>query len=100
MLLLPQESSFDPDYNLPNGKTYKEERYVQIMEEQVAISYASRGISIADTDEMSPFDRKLVLNTIRKIKDNEHEQIERARASRNTGSTTSRQASRYSSKRR
>lgn len=33
----------------------------------MSISYASRGISLADTDDMSPYDRKLILDTVIKI---------------------------------
>jgi hypothetical protein len=73
-------SFFDPlIINEKTGRTYAQERYEQILEEQVVISYSSKGISIADTDELSPFDRKLILKSILKIKEAEAEKANEAR---------------------
>lgn len=66
---------FDPDIEI-DGEPYKHFRYKQIINEQVAISYASKGISIADTDELCPYDRKLVLESLVGIRDKEREAIE------------------------
>lgn len=70
-------NSFDPPtINPETGRTYKQERYEQILEEQVMISYVSKGISITDTDYMTPFDRQLVLKILTKIRDKEKELLE------------------------
>lgn len=65
-----------------SGRLYKHERYDQIIEEQVAISYASKGISIADTDELSPYDRKIILKSIIKIKESEEEAVKKSKGRR------------------
>ena len=49
----------------------------------MAIAYASKGgISISDTDEMSPYDRELVLRTIVEIKEAENNAIAEAQGMR------------------
>lgn len=63
---------------MENGRTYKQNRYKQILEEQISISYASKGISIADTDELSPYDRGIILDSITEIKEMEREAAEAA----------------------
>lgn len=74
-------SFFDPDIEI-DGEPYKHLRYKQIINEQVSISYASKGISIADTDELCPYDRKLVLEALVGIRDKEREAIEKSYKSR------------------
>lgn len=64
-------SFFDPKSVEDNA-----ERYRQIIEEQVIISYLSKSISFFDTDMISPYDRMLILDTLNKIKDEEVRQIE------------------------
>lgn len=76
-------SFFDPLIKMEDGQWYSQHKYKQIIDEQVAISYASKGISIADTDELSPFDRKLILESILKIKDAEKEAMDKASGNRN-----------------
>ena len=56
---------------MPNGKLYRHEKYDEIVQEQTHISYYAKGISIDDTDEMCPYDRKLVLKTIVEIRERE-----------------------------
>ena len=46
------------------------------MEEQVAISYVSKSITIEDTDLMCPFDRQLIYKNLEKIKEIEKESME------------------------
>lgn len=75
--LLQIPSSFDPDIDI-DGIPYKHVRYKQIIDEQVAISYSSKGISIADTDELCPYDRKLVLESLVRIREKEREEIDKA----------------------
>lgn len=65
-------SFFDPNIKMGDGRHWKQVRYDQIVEEQVAISYASKGISISDTDEMTPYDREQILKMIQKIKEAEN----------------------------
>lgn len=87
---------FVPNINI-NGEPYAAYRYRQIIEEQVSISYASKGISIADTDELTPYDRKLILDSIIKIKDEEKKAIEESRKKADSiRSSRPRTTSRYS----
>ena len=81
-------SFFDPHIEMPNGRLYKQERYDRILEEQVAISYASKGISIADTDQLSPYDRQVILNAIKEIKEAEAEARAQAMGSSSYHSTS------------
>lgn len=69
---------FDLNTDTQDRRDRKSTRYQQVIEEQVAISYASKGISFADTDMMCPYERKIVLDTISKIKEKEREDIEEA----------------------
>lgn len=63
---------FDPRTKMDDGRLYTQLRYDQIIEEQVAISYATKGgISISDTDEMCPYDRERVLKAIQDIRKSE-----------------------------
>lgn len=64
-------SFFDPNIKTDKGRLWKQERYDEILEEQVLISYAAKGISITDTDELTPYDRNIILQSIMKIKDQE-----------------------------
>lgn len=80
---------FDPRIEVEGGRLYTQVRYDQIVEEQTAISYASKGgVTIADTDEMCPYDRGLVLKSIMKIKEAEAEAQEKAMNPRLVGSTS------------
>ena len=63
---------------MPSGLWYKQERYREILKEQVTISYLVNGISLTDTDEMTPFDRKLILEIITSIKEKEKEEYEKS----------------------
>lgn len=46
--------------------------YDNILQEQVIISYMSKGsVTIADTDLMSPYDRKIIYDSLVKIKEEE-----------------------------
>lgn len=57
---------------MDNGRTYKSQRYDDIIEEQVLIGYMSKGaIGLSDTDLISPHDRKAVLKSIIKIREQE-----------------------------
>lgn len=57
---------------MPDGRTYKHHKYDEIIKEQVIISYLSKGaISVQELDEMSPYDRKLISDTLKEIKDAE-----------------------------
>lgn len=66
-------SSFDPHINLPDGKPYKAAKYESIIEEQVRIAYYSKGtISISETDNMTPYDRNLVMKFLKEIVEEEN----------------------------
>ena len=69
---------FDPNWTYEDGTPYKAAQYRSIIEEQVMISYLSQSISFFDTDMISPHDRKIILNTLRDIKNYEKKSIEDA----------------------
>lgn len=48
-------------------------KYRQIVDEQLEISYSTKGITFTDTEYMSYYERTLVLNSIREIKKKEVE---------------------------
>ena len=81
---------------MEDGEPYASFRYKQILEEQVTISYASKGISIADTDDLSPYDRKIILESIVRIKEQEKKAVDDAKAGR--ASPGIRNTSRFSKK--
>ena len=60
-----------------------QEQYKNIIEEQVAISYSIKGISFDDTNEMTGFDRKCVLDALKKIREAEKEAHDKAVAEAN-----------------
>jgi len=75
---------------MPDGRTYKHTKYDEILKEQVIISYMSKGmISIEELDGMCRYDRRLVLDTLKEIREQEAESHKRAMGMR-TGSRTSR----------
>lgn len=62
---------------MSDNRLYRNIKYDNIIKDQVAIAYISKGgISISDSDELSPYDRKLVLDTLTEIKNIESESIE------------------------
>lgn len=67
-----------------------QEQYKKIIEEQVAISYAINGISFDDTNEMTGFDRRCILEALKKIREAEKEAhdkaVAEAEAKRNSAS--------------
>lgn len=74
---------------MPDGRTYKHHKYDNIVKEQVIISYMSNGtISIQDLDEMCPYDRKLVANTLKEIKDEEKTAMGNATGMRRSSRTS------------
>lgn len=79
---------------MPSGRLWKQERYDQIIEEQVSISYAASGISMEYTDDISPYERKMIFDTIMKIQEAKKRAMEEARENRN--STNRRPTSRFS----
>lgn len=54
------------------------EAYESIIEEQTIISYSIKGITFGDTDEISRYDRKLILKALEKIRKIEKEAQEKA----------------------
>lgn len=63
---------------MDDGRWYEQHRYDDIMEEQVTICYISNSITIADTDEMTPYDRGLILKILMQIKNDEKEALEKS----------------------
>lgn len=57
---------------MDNGLTYKQQRYKDIINEQVLISYLSKGaLNMVDTEFVTPFDRELILQSIIDIREQE-----------------------------
>ena len=54
------------------------EAYESIIEEQTIISYSIKGITFSDTEEISRYDRKLILKALEKIRKIEKEAQEKA----------------------
>jgi len=61
---------FDPAIVMTDGRLLKHHLYDNIIEEQTLISYLSH-ITFEDTDSMCQYDRKLVLTTLKKFRDEE-----------------------------
>ena len=77
-----------------SGRPYKAVRYDEIIEEQVAISYISKGgISLMDTDGVSQYDRKIILQSLLKIKEQESENLKKM--SNNNNNNIRRSTSRF-----
>jgi len=69
-------SFFDQNSISDNGLPYKQNKYKDIIEEQVLISYISQSLTFADTDYLCPYDRKIVLESLKNIKAEEKKQID------------------------
>ena len=54
--------------------------YDEIVEQQVIITYLSNGITFKDTEDITPYDRNLILSVIKKIKEEERKSIEENKA--------------------
>ena len=53
-----------------NGEPYQRVRYKDIIQEQVILSYLTQGgVTYGDTEKMSPYDRKIALDTIQELLD-------------------------------
>lgn len=60
-------NSFDPLLT-SDGKPYAQLRYKEIIQEQVTIGYLTKGgVTYSDTEEMSPYERKIAMETIKEI---------------------------------
>lgn len=60
-----------------------QQQYKDIIDEQVTISYAINGISFNDTNEMTGFDRRCILESLKKIREAEKEAHDKAVAEAN-----------------
>ena len=60
---------FDQNIEI-NGKLLRHIKYDNIIKDQVTIAYISKGgISLEDSDYLSPYDRKLVIDTLAELKE-------------------------------
>lgn len=51
-----------------DGRPYHRVRYKQIVEEQVTLSYLTKGgVTYGDSEEMTPYERKIALDTMTEI---------------------------------
>lgn len=67
---------FVQDIICENGNTWRQNKYKSIIEEQVLISYISQSLSFIDTDSMCPYDRQIVLETLKQIKEEEQKRLD------------------------
>ena len=66
-----------------NGKSYKAYKYEEVLKEQLLIGFLSDGIvSINDTNELPVNDRRILLSTLQKIKDEERKYREELKIQR------------------
>ena len=87
---------FDPDITLPNGRTYKQFRYEQIMNKEAQIAYAYQGgVTLGDMEMMCEYDLDILLDTILEIREAEAEAQKRA-ANPNTRFASNPRKSRFS----
>lgn len=57
-----------------DGRSYHRERYKQIIAEQVTIGYLTKGgVTYSETDDMSPYERRIAYETIRDILESQAE---------------------------
>lgn len=53
-----------------DGKSYKREKFKEIVSEQVMLGYLTKGgVTYGDTDNMSPYERRIAVDTIREFLD-------------------------------
>lgn len=65
-------SFFDPLLT-SDGQPYNRLKFKQIVSEQVTIGYLSKGgVSYKDTDQMTPFERKIAYETLKEIYDEQY----------------------------
>lgn len=62
-----------------NGEPYHRLRYKTIVQEQVMIGYLSKGgVTYGDTENMTPHERKIAMDTIKEILEEQNKQREQA----------------------
>ena len=70
-----------------NGKPYSAWRYEEIIKEQILITFLSQGgISLNDTRNLPINDRRIILNTLRKVSEDKKKQYEEAKEKRRANS--------------
>ena len=71
-------SFFDPLLT-SDGKSFAKVRYKEIISEQVALSYLTKGgVSYGDSEKMSPNERHLALESIKEILESQAEAQKKA----------------------
>jgi hypothetical protein len=74
-----------------NGKTYSAWRYEEIVKEQILITLLSQGgISLNDTRNLPINDRRIILNTLRKVSEDKKKKFEEAKERRKASSNNRR----------
>lgn len=78
-----------------DGQPYHRVRYKEIVSEQVILGYLTKGgVTYQDSELMTPFERKIALDTIKNLLDTQNkkreEMIEKARIQRKNSSPKSR----------
>lgn len=73
------KSFFDPNIILPNGKSYKQFRYEQILNKEAQIAYGySGGVTVSELDEYTEYDLDILLDTLMEIREMERYVQEKA----------------------
>lgn len=62
-----------------DGQPFHRAKYKQIVQEQTMIGYLTKGgVSFRDTEYMTPYERKLVLDTMKEVIDRQNQAHEEA----------------------
>ena len=72
-------SFFDRPTITDDGRLSTQIQYDEIVKEQVYISYLASGISFETLDNLSPYDRQLILKTINSFKEKEIEALKKSK---------------------
>lgn len=81
---------------MPNGRTYKQFRYEQLLNKEAQIAYAyGGGVTLGDMEQMCEFDLNILLDSIIEIREAEAEARKRA-ANPNTRFASKPRKSRFS----
>lgn len=64
---------------LPNGQTYRQFRYAQILNKEAQIAYAYKGgVTLGDMEQMCEFDLNILLDSMLEIREMEADAHKRA----------------------
>jgi hypothetical protein len=66
-----------------NGRPYSSYKYEQVLKEQLLIAYLSKGaVTLSETNDLPINDRKILLNTLRQVEEEEKKRIQEIKDAR------------------